>query len=74
MSTVSNPEVLLMLPVFSLALIENSTTGLIRQPKWGHLKELHEAVKLCSETILSVFPSIQSLGEQQEVNTPRVHQ
>ncbi|PHT83835.1 Beta-galactosidase 16 [Capsicum annuum] len=40
--------------------------GLIRQPKWGHLKELHEAVKLCSETILSVFPSIQSLGEQQE--------
>ncbi|KAM3305790.1 hypothetical protein P3S67_012658 [Capsicum chacoense] len=40
--------------------------GLIRQPKWGHLKELHEAMKLCSETILSVFPSMQSLGEQQE--------
>ncbi|XP_070056011.1 beta-galactosidase 16 isoform X2 [Nicotiana tomentosiformis] len=40
--------------------------GLIRQPKWGHLKELHAAVKLCSETILSVFPSMQSLGEQQE--------
>ncbi|PHT50048.1 Beta-galactosidase 16 [Capsicum baccatum] len=43
--------------------------GLIRQPKWGHLKELHEAMKLCSETILSVFPSMQSLGEQQEVST-----
>ncbi|CAN4121085.1 unnamed protein product [Withania somnifera] len=40
--------------------------GLIRQPKWGHLKELHEAVKLSSETIASVFPSMQSLGEQQE--------
>ncbi|KZV23197.1 beta-galactosidase 16-like [Dorcoceras hygrometricum] len=26
--------------------------GLIRQPKWGHLKELHAAVKLCSHTLL----------------------
>ncbi|KAG9145199.1 hypothetical protein Leryth_008984 [Lithospermum erythrorhizon] len=26
--------------------------GLIRQPKWGHLKDLHAAVKLCSETLL----------------------
>ncbi|XP_060198279.1 beta-galactosidase 16-like isoform X1 [Lycium barbarum] len=40
--------------------------GLIRQPKYGHLKELHAAVKLSSEAILSVFPSMQSLGEQQE--------
>lgn len=74
MSTVRNTQVLLVLPVVSLALIENSTTGLIRQPKWGHLKELHEAVKLCSETILSVFPSMQSVGEQQEVNIHRVHE
>ncbi|XP_059280274.1 beta-galactosidase 16-like isoform X2 [Lycium ferocissimum] len=40
--------------------------GLIRQPKYGHLKELHAAVKSSSEAILSVFPSMQSLGEQQE--------
>lgn len=67
MSMVSNPEISLTLPSFPLVLTENSNTGLIRQPKWGHLKELHAAVKLCSETILSVFPSMQSLGEQQEV-------
>ncbi|XP_060198278.1 beta-galactosidase 16-like [Lycium barbarum] len=40
--------------------------GLIRQPKWGHLKELHAAVKLCSEAILSAFPTVQSLGPLQE--------
>ncbi|KAM7514821.1 hypothetical protein LguiA_004404 [Lonicera macranthoides] len=39
--------------------------GLIRQPKWGHLKELHAAVKLCSETLLSGFPINQSLGPLQ---------
>ncbi|XP_062099612.1 beta-galactosidase 16 [Humulus lupulus] len=27
--------------------------GLISEPKWGHLKELHAAVKLCSKTLLS---------------------
>ncbi|KAK7852512.1 beta-galactosidase 16 [Quercus suber] len=25
---------------------------LLRQPKWGHLKELHAAIKLCSTTLL----------------------
>ncbi|XP_019233597.1 PREDICTED: beta-galactosidase 16-like [Nicotiana attenuata] len=40
--------------------------GLIREPKWGHLKELHAAVKLCSEAILSSFPTMQSLGQLQE--------
>ncbi|KAH9757093.1 Beta-galactosidase 16 [Citrus sinensis] len=27
--------------------------GLLRQPKWGHLKELHSAVKLCLKPMLS---------------------
>ncbi|CAN4121080.1 unnamed protein product [Withania somnifera] len=40
--------------------------GLHRQPKWGHLKELHAAVKLCSEPILSAFPTMHSLGPLQE--------
>ncbi|KAH9781231.1 Beta-galactosidase 16 [Citrus sinensis] len=26
--------------------------GMINQPKWGHLKELHAAIKLCSNTLL----------------------
>ncbi|KAM3360953.1 beta-galactosidase 16 [Capsicum galapagoense] len=40
--------------------------GLLRQPKWGHLKELHAAVKLCLEAILSAFPTMHSLGPLQE--------
>ncbi|GAB2289838.1 Beta-galactosidase 16 [Dionaea muscipula] len=40
--------------------------GLIRQPKWGHLKELHAAVKLCSDTLLSGAPTNYSLGNKQE--------
>ncbi|XP_038709299.1 beta-galactosidase 16-like [Tripterygium wilfordii] len=40
--------------------------GLIRQPKWGHLKELHAAIKLCSKPLLSGVPVTSSLGPQQE--------
>ncbi|KAK4481313.1 hypothetical protein RD792_012198 [Penstemon davidsonii] len=40
--------------------------GLIRQPKWGHLKELHAAVKLCSQTILNGVQTNFTLGAQQE--------
>ncbi|KAK6939901.1 D-galactoside/L-rhamnose binding SUEL lectin domain, partial [Dillenia turbinata] len=40
--------------------------GMIRQPKWGHLKELHAAVKLCSEPLLSGKPQNISLGELQQ--------
>ncbi|GMP72251.1 hypothetical protein CsSME_00030351 [Camellia sinensis var. sinensis] len=40
--------------------------GLIRQPKWGHLKELHAAIKLCSETLLTGSLTTSSIGEQQE--------
>ncbi|KAK4391053.1 Beta-galactosidase 16 [Sesamum angolense] len=39
--------------------------GLIRQPKWGHLKELHAAVK-CSDTLLYGQQSNFSLGALQE--------
>ncbi|KAK6939902.1 D-galactoside/L-rhamnose binding SUEL lectin domain [Dillenia turbinata] len=39
--------------------------GIIRQPKWGHLKELHAAVKLCSEPLLSGKPQNISLGQSQ---------
>lgn len=42
-------------------------TGLIRQPKWGHLKEFHAAVKLCSQTILYGTKTNISLGPLQQV-------
>lgn len=42
--------------------------GLHRQPKWGHLKELHAAVKLCEEPLLSGLNSTISLGKLQTVS------
>lgn len=41
--------------------------GLIRQPKWGHLKELHAAIKFCSATLLQGVRTNFSLGQHQEV-------
>ncbi|XP_060672991.1 beta-galactosidase 16-like [Ziziphus jujuba] len=40
--------------------------GLLRQPKYGHLKELHAAVKLCSKPLLSGEQTTHSLGGQQK--------
>ncbi|KAF1871179.1 hypothetical protein Lal_00020913 [Lupinus albus] len=40
--------------------------GLFRQPKWGHLKELHAAIKSCSTTLLQGVPRNFSLGQLQE--------
>ncbi|XP_031105346.1 beta-galactosidase-like [Ipomoea triloba] len=40
--------------------------GLLRQPKWGHLKDLHRAIKLCEPALVSGDPTITSLGPYQE--------
>ncbi|PQM33125.1 beta-galactosidase 16 [Prunus yedoensis var. nudiflora] len=40
--------------------------GSIRQPKWGHLKELHAAVKLASSALLSGDQTSISLGQLQD--------
>ena len=41
--------------------------GLIRQPKYSHLKELHKAVKLCERALLTADPTITSLGSYEKV-------
>ena len=41
--------------------------GLLREPKHSHLKELHRAVKLCEQALVSVDPAISTLGTMQEV-------
>lgn len=41
--------------------------GLLRQPKWGHLKDLHRAIKLCEPALISGDPTVMSLGNSQEV-------
>ncbi|XP_048335050.2 beta-galactosidase 6 isoform X1 [Ziziphus jujuba] len=43
--------------------------GLLRQPKWGHLKQLHAAIKNCSKTLLEGVPSNFSLGQLQQAYT-----
>ncbi|XP_057985240.1 beta-galactosidase 6 isoform X1 [Hevea brasiliensis] len=40
--------------------------GLIRQPKWGHLKELHSVIKSCSSTLLEGAQTNLSLGPLQQ--------
>ncbi|KAJ7965526.1 Beta-galactosidase [Quillaja saponaria] len=40
--------------------------GLIRQPKWGHLKELHAAIKLCMKPLLSGEHITFPIGELQQ--------
>ncbi|KAI4334419.1 hypothetical protein L6164_019116 [Bauhinia variegata] len=40
--------------------------GMVRQPKWGHLKDVHKAIKLCEEALISTDPTISSLGPNLE--------
>ncbi|XP_051135831.1 beta-galactosidase-like isoform X2 [Andrographis paniculata] len=40
--------------------------GLLRQPKWGHLKDLHRAIKLCEPALVSGDSSVMPLGNYQE--------
>ncbi|KAG0603309.1 hypothetical protein M758_10G083400 [Ceratodon purpureus] len=47
--------------------------GEIRQPKWGHLKDLHAALKLCEPALVAVdiVPPHISLGPYQEAHVYR---
>ncbi|XP_044506451.1 beta-galactosidase 8-like [Mangifera indica] len=40
--------------------------GQLRQPKWGHLKDLHKAIKLCEPAMVATDPNITSLGQNLE--------
>ncbi|KAF7829626.1 beta-galactosidase 5-like [Senna tora] len=42
--------------------------GLIREPKYGHLKELHKAIKLCEHALVSSDPTVTSLGTYQQAH------
>ncbi|CAF2268274.1 beta-galactosidase 2-like isoform X2 [Brassica napus] len=42
--------------------------GLLREPKYSHLKELHKIIKLCEPALVSVDPTINSLGNKQEAH------
>ncbi|KAG8371341.1 hypothetical protein BUALT_Bualt13G0077600 [Buddleja alternifolia] len=40
--------------------------GLLRQPKWGHLKDLHTAINLSEEALVATDPETTSLGSNLE--------
>ncbi|KAJ4768320.1 Beta-galactosidase [Rhynchospora pubera] len=40
--------------------------GLLRQPKWGHLRDLHKAIKLCEPALVAGDPVMTSLGNKQQ--------
>ncbi|KAL6557909.1 Beta-galactosidase 3 [Orobanche minor] len=42
--------------------------GLIRQPKYGHLKGLHKVVKKCEKALVSADPIMTSLGPLQQAH------
>ncbi|XP_004146490.1 beta-galactosidase 3 [Cucumis sativus] len=42
--------------------------GLLRQPKYGHLKELHRAIKMCEPALVSADPIVTSLGDYQQAH------
>jgi hypothetical protein len=45
-----------------------SLIGLLRQPKWGHLKNLHHAVKQCEPALVAAGdPVVTSLGHNLQV-------
>lgn len=42
--------------------------GLLNEPKWGHLKDLHAVLKLCEPALVAVdSPTYIKLGPKQEV-------
>jgi hypothetical protein len=43
-------------------------SGLLRQPKWGHLRDLHRAIKQAEPVLISGDPTIQSIGNYEKVN------
>ncbi|GLT97752.1 hypothetical protein SLE2022_153010 [Rubroshorea leprosula] len=43
--------------------------GLLNQPKWGHLKDLHAAIKLCEPALVAAdYPKYIKLGPMQEAH------
>lgn len=42
--------------------------GLLREPKWGHLRNLHKAIKLCEPALVSADPTVTKLGDNQEAH------
>ncbi|RLN12832.1 hypothetical protein C2845_PM09G16760 [Panicum miliaceum] len=40
--------------------------GLLRQPKWGHLRDLHKAIKQAEPALVAGDPTVQSIGNYEK--------
>ncbi|XP_042405295.1 beta-galactosidase-like [Zingiber officinale] len=45
--------------------------GLLRQPKWGHLRDLHKAIKMTEPALVSADPTISKLGDHEQAHVYR---
>ena len=54
----------------SIQLISHvlNALGLERDPKWGHLKDVHKALNLCKKALFWGSPVVEKLGPDQEVS------
>ncbi|KAH0691029.1 hypothetical protein KY289_018387 [Solanum tuberosum] len=52
---------------FFVILFRLSFFRLLRQPKWGQLKDLHRAMKLCEPALVPGDPAVTALGHQKEI-------
>ena len=43
------------------------SAGMVREPKYSHLKDLHKAIKLCEPAMISSDPEYRYLGPGLEV-------
>ncbi|XP_076889209.1 beta-galactosidase-like isoform X2 [Bidens hawaiensis] len=42
--------------------------GLLNEPKWGHLRDLHAAIKLIEPALVSAYPKVTYPGKNQEIH------
>lgn len=54
-------------PFVNRNCIPSSYAAFLRQPKWGHLRDLHKAIKHCEEYLISSDPTQLQLGLNLEV-------
>ncbi|KAA8534846.1 hypothetical protein F0562_029938 [Nyssa sinensis] len=45
--------------------------GLLREPKWGHLRDLHKAIKQCEPALVSSYPTVTWFGKNLEAHVFR---
>lgn len=53
--------------VIALTSVLHADPGMEKEPKWGHLKDLHHALKLCRKGLLWGTPSVQAFEPGFEV-------